>query len=60
VIKPLTMSCRSSVARALARLGVQDEAGVPYTAPATVYMCCTSIRRKDDEDEYHKWVRVCG
>jgi len=42
VIKPLTMSCRSSVARALARLGVQDEAGVPYTAPATVYMCCTN------------------
>ena len=42
VIKPLTLRSKTSVAAALARTGVKDEAGRAFTAPATVYMCYTN------------------
>ena len=39
VVKPLTHVPRTSVANALSRIGAKDEAGKPFTAPATVYVC---------------------
>jgi len=42
VIKPLTRSCDTSVASALAKKRVQDEAGVAYTKPATCFFCYTN------------------
>ena len=35
---PLTAGCASSLAAALARANAKDEAGVPLTAPATVFV----------------------
>lgn len=40
VIKPLTANAQSSVVSALQRKKAKDEAGIPLTAPATVYLCC--------------------
>ncbi len=39
VIMPLTHSGSCSLARALGRKQAADEAGKPYTAPATIYVC---------------------
>ena len=38
VLMPLTAGCASSLAAALARANAKDEAGVPLTAPATVFV----------------------